>query len=462
MKRFFKPFSFLMILSLFLTTGQGCFGGGTTGATLSEVEIEIWRVFDDDDPFDAIIDGYRASHPNVKIRYRKLRFEEYEEELIRAIAENRGPDIISLHNTWLEEYKDLIQPMPPSITVTEQEVRGTVRREVVVVSKEKTTMSTKTLKSTFVEQVEKDVIREYQPDPKVDPEERIFGLPLALDTMALFYNQDLLDAAGIPNPPSTWSEFQSMTPDLTTYDNNGDPVQYGAAMGTSRNVERATDILSLLMMQTGANMTDERGRVSFHLIPEDFSYFPALNALEFYTDFANPTKEVYSWNEDAPNSFDAFANGQAAFFLGYSYHVPLLRTVAPRLNFSIAPAPQIAGAKEVNYANYWVETVAADSDVSDWAWDFILYAADEENVGSYLEGARKPAAHRNLISGQLDDEELGTFAEQVLTAESWYQGNDVDAAEEALKDLIDVYLTAPEDPEEELEQTALRVQNTYD
>lgn len=465
MKRFYKPFSFFLIAVLFITTGQGCLGGGGGGGVaLEEVDLEIWGVFDDKAPYDTIIDNYRLLHPNVKITYRKLRFDEYEDELIRAFAEGRGPDIFAIHNTWMEGYKGLIQPMPNSITVTEQEVRGSVRREVVVVEKEKTTMSNRELRETYVEQVERDVIRDYQPDPDLDPEERIFGLPLALDTLSLFYNRDLLDSAGFPSPPETWSDFQAMVPELTTYDLNGEPIQSGAAMGTSANVERSIDILSLLMMQTGTEMTDERGRVAFHTVPADApsGFIPALNALEFYTDYANPTKEVYSWNESMTNSFDAFANGQAAFFLGYSYHVPLLRTTAPRLNFSISHVPQIDGTREVNYANYWVEVVADSSDFSDWAWDFLLFASDEENVVSYLEESRKPTAHRSLIPSQLEDEEIGVFVDQVLTAESWYQGSDANAAEDAMEDLIDIYLSGPEDPEEELEQSAIRVQNTYD
>ena len=463
MKRFIKPISFLIVASVFITAGQGCPGGGQRGVQLKPVTIEYWRVFDGEDDFDAIIDSYRALHPNVKIRYKKLRFDEYEGELIRAFAEGRGPDILAVHNTWMEGYKDLLMPMPSSLTITQQVVRGTVRRQVVVEEITKPTMSTATLKKTFVEQVPEDIILEYQPDPRIDPVERIYGLPLSLDSLALFYNKDLLDAAGFPNPPSTWEEFQGMVPDLTSYDTQGNILQSGAALGTSQNVERATDILSLLMMQTGTPMTDERGRVAFHTIPEDAppGLFPGLNATEFYTDFANPTKQVYAWNKTFPNSFEAFANGQTAFFLGYSYHIPLLRTVAPRLNFAIAAAPQIEGGRKVNYANYWIESVAASTDVEDWAWDFLLFAAGGDNVVSYLDESRKPTALRNLINSQLDDEELGVFARQTLTAESWYHGKDVGAAEDALKDLIDDLLEGVVDPEDAIELAANKVQQTY-
>lgn len=456
-----KPFAILGLIAL-LTTGAGC--GGSTSTALEKVDLEIWRVFDDDNTFDAIIDAYRASHPNVKINYREWRFDEYEDELVRAIAEGRGPDIFSLHNTWMHEYQDLMLPMPETVTTQVQEQRGTVRKEIVTVEREEETMSIRELSSSFVEQVEKDVVLDYQPDDSVEPEKKIYGLPLAMDSLALFYNKDLLDAAGIAQPPASWSEFQDDVIELTTFDTDGEVEQSGAALGTSRNIERSVDIVSLLMMQNGTDMTDERGRVTFNEIGSDVpdDLYPSYDAVAFYTDFANPTKAVYTWNDSFSSSYEAFANGETAFFIGYSYHIPLIRTAAPKLNFAVTKIPQIEGGREVNFANYWVEAVSGQSEFPDWAWDFILFAADEENVTSYLEEAQKPTALRSLISSQLDDEWLGPFAAQVLTAESWYQGYDADAADEAIKDLIDEVLAGVEDPQDSMNAAASRVKQTYE
>lgn len=465
MKTRFKPFAFFAVISLLVLTGQGCLGGGgSQTATLPTVELEYWRVFDGKDTFDPVIDAYRAQHPNVRINYRKLRFDEYEEELVRAFAEGRGPDIFSVHNTWMREYQDLMMPMPESVTIIQQEQRGTVRREVVTVAVEKPTISQKTLNADYVEAVPEDVVLPYQPDPRSAAQNRIYGLPLSVDTLALYYNRDLLDAAGIAVPPSTWTEFQQNVTDLTAINEAGDVLQSGAAMGTAENVERAADILSLLMLQTGTQMTDERGRIAFNTIPSDVpeGVFPGLNALEFYTDFANPTKEVYTWNDSFPNSFDAFANGETAFFLGYSYHAPLIRTAAPKLNFAVAPAPQIANSREVNFANFWVEGVSAQTENSDWAWDFLMFAADEENVALHLSEAGKPTALRSLIDDQVEDEDLGPFAQQLLTAESWYKGSDAEAMEDAFKDMIkDFRAGTYEDPADALDLAAEKVAQTF-
>lgn len=457
-----KKLSILLLFTLLVGMGAGC-TGGTSSATLKDVDLVIWRVFDDDDTFDSIIDNYRALHPNVSVEYKKLRYDEYEDELIQAFAEGRGPDILSLHNTWLPAYQVLLEPMPDSTTVTYQETQGTLRKEAVVISRTEKSMSMRELESSFVEQVAYDVVLDYQIDPDIDPVQKIYGLPMALDSLALFYNKDLLNAASIASPAQSWSQFQEDVIALTTYDSSGNVDQSGAALGTPDNVERAADVLSLLMMQNGTQMLDDRGRVTFDNIPDDApeGVYPAYDAASFYTDFANPTKEVYTWNDNFDSSFESFANGETAMFLGYSYHIPQLQALAPKLNYAITTAPQISGGKEVNFANYWVECVAASSDNPEWAWNFVQFATSEDQVGSYLEEAQKPTALRDLIASQLDHSLLGPFAEQTLTAISWYNGYDAGVMEDVFEDLIDQVLAGVQDPDETMSTAAARISETY-
>lgn len=432
----------LLLLPLVLM-GAGC-GGTSTAEKLSTTQhtITIWRVFDDDDTYSQIMSAYQALHPNISFEYRELRYEEYEDELIRAFAEGEGPDIFSIHNTWIGKYESLIQPMPDSLTIPYTETRGTIKKEVIYTVQEEPTMSQRALKSNYVDVVVDDVLRSYKANAKAEEEDRIFALPMGMDSLALYYNTDLLNAAGIPEPPGTWTQFQDQVALMTQINTNDSIVQAGAAIGTSRNVERAFDLVSILMMQNGTQMTDSRGRVTF--AQETDSGFLGGEALRFYTDFANPLKAVYTWNEDMPDSFDAFTSGNTAFFFGYSYHNDFIKTANAKLNFSVSPLPQIDGGKTVNFANYWVETVAKSTDAGDWAWDFVQFAAGEDRVTSYLTQAKRPAALRALINSQLEDEVLSVFAGQTLTADSWYRGGDALVAEEAFLDLIDAFLSGSE------------------
>ena len=461
-----KIISLALLLVLLTSTGLGCKGGNQAAqqAALEQVRLEYWRVFDDDDALDDIIKAYRETHPNVSIDVVKKRYEEYEDELLRSFAEGNGPDIFSVHNTWLGTYQSLATPMPDSVELVYQEVTGGLKSEVIAVIREEETMSIRDLETNFVDVVAEDVVRSYQPDSKTAAEDKIWALPYSVDTLALFYNKDILNSEGIAEPPTSWSEFQEAVQEISLLDLDGDVVQSGAALGTTENVERAFDIVSILMMQNGTPMTSSSGKASFSEVPEGSSSRvpPALSALEFYTDFANPVKVVYSWNEGMDSSFDEFANGTTAFFLGYSYHIPLLRAQSPKLNFDITPLPQISDSRTVNYANYWVETVSKDSDYSDYAWDFIQFAASAEQVTSYLDEADRPTALRSLINTQSDDLDLSVFANQVLTANSWYRGNDAAVTEEAFLDLIDAYLAGSDEPDHDLSVAQSKVNQTYD
>jgi multiple sugar transport system substrate-binding protein len=423
-----------------MLVGAGC-GGPSTAEILAStpVTLTIWRVFDDDETFTDLLSNYRAIHPNVSFEYRELRFDEYEDELIRAFAEGEGPDIFSVHNTWIGAYESLISPMPDSVTIPYSETRGTIKKETVYTLQEEPTISQRSLRNDYVDVVAQDVIRDYKPSSNADTQSRIFGLPLSVDTLALYYNRDLLNAAGIPEAPSTWTEFQSQVEDLTRIGANDEILQTGAAIGSSRNVERAFDIVSILMMQNGTQMADERGRATF--AAETEAGFLGIEAMRFYTDFANPLKTVYTWNEDQEDSFDAFTSGDVAFFFGYSYHYDLIEDANEKLNFSVTELPQIDGGKTVNYANYWLETVAKSTEHEDWAWDFVEFAASEDQVTNYLEAADKPTGLRSLISTQLEDEKLSIFSNQTLTSESWYTGDDAVVTEEAMLDLIDAFLS---------------------
>ncbi len=459
-----SPFRLLAAgtLAALVLTGQGC--GGPSAAqqqAAAPVTLTVWRVFEGEDTLRQIMSDYQLLHPNVSFQYRQLRVEEYRDELLRAFAEGRGPDIFSVHNTWIGEHQPLMSPLPPSLTIPYTETRGTIRRETTHTLRTESTITPAQVRNQFLDVVAADVIRPYQATPDAAAVPRIWGLPLAVDTMALFYNRDLLNAANIPQPPATWQQFQDAVspPRLTTVGPDDLIVQSGAAIGTARNVERAFDLLSVIMMQNGTPMVADNGRAAFASANEA-RQVPGAQALQFYTDFANPTKITYAWNDQQPPSFEAFVNGQTAFFFGYSYHIPLLRARNPRLRIGIAPLPQIGDGRAVNYANYWVETVARASANQHWAWDFIQFAARPENVTSYLTTTRKPPALKSLITpALLEHEDLGVFTNQLLTSQSWYRGRNASVAERAFLDMIDA-VNAGSPLEQELGRAQTMVNQT--
>src|SRR3989338_4205513 len=434
---------FVLLLAALPLLGLRC----KSPVTAEPVKLTYWRVFDDPDSMSEIIAAYKQTHPNFSIELKKIRYEEYEQLFLEALAEDRGPDIFSVHNSWIGKYQSKITPLPKTVTLPFQSIQGTFKKEVVTELKTIPTITSAGVRKNFLDVVASDVIR----NVKIEggkTEEQILGLPLAVDTLVLFYNKDILNAAGVATEPKDWTEFLNDVSRITKFDEQGNILVAGASMGTAKNIPRFSDTLAVLMMQNGATMTDVNGYATFHLVPPastDKSYRPGIEALRFYTDFASPNKQAYTWNASMPDALEAFTQGQTAFFLGYAYHVPMIKARAPQLRWALAPLPQVnAEQKKINIANYWVETVSKKTKHVDEAWDFIQFAASSERVEPFLNRTGKPTALRALIERQQSNPAIEVFANQLLTAKSWYRGRDAGLAEQAMADMVTGALTATE------------------
>jgi len=461
---------FVLILSVFayiFITGHGQknYMDKETQNKMRKITLKYWRVWDSPDDFQEIINKYQQLHPNIKIEYKKLRYSEYENELLEAFATDRGPDILSIHNTWLKSYQErgLLEPMPPEITMVFPKVKGNLKKELVYDKQTTKSLSLNTIKNGFADVVYQDVVIDTKDNKTETVKKEVYGLPLSIDTLVLYYNKDLFNNAGISNPPFYWDkEFQQDVKKLTKQDNKGQIVQSGTALGGSDNIERSTDILSVLMMQNGTVMMED-GHVKFHQNPEsdhNKNYNPGLDALRFYTDFSNPAKEVYSWNNSLENSLELFIQGKLAMMFGYSYMLEQIQARAPKLNFSITSLPQIEGNPQRNFANYWAEAVSKKSEAPEEAWDFIQFMIKKDQVRSYLKKTKKPTALRSLIDEQIEDEDISVFAQQVLTAESWYQGHDSSAAEAIIKEMVDDAVQGQTTLEQAISLAAKKVEQT--
>jgi len=458
MNKIIKFFSLLLIFTFLLTTGVTC--GADEQITLKSITLEYWGVWNDADDINVLISDYRALYPYVTINYKKFRYEEYEKELLEAFAEDRGPDIFSIHNTWVNKYKTKLYPLPDQVRVGRKIVEGEIRKKERVISEVKRSLAPKDVITIFPEVVNEDIVWSYTEGEVT--RDRIFGLPLSLDTLVLYYNRDLLNNANIAQPPRNWEDFITQVQRLTQKDADGNILVAGVAMGAADNVSRYFDILSLLMMQNGTEMATKAGAITFNEMPKGVKLPspPGQEAVKFYTSFAQVDSGVYTWNNDMPNSLDAFIAGQAAFFFGYSYHMPVIKSRAPKLSFDIAGAPQVFEKNRTNYANYWVEAVSKKTTSKDHAWNFVQFITGQDEARKYLTRAKKPTALRALINEQINDPDLDIFADQILTAQSWYRGKDSNATEIIFKDMINDIIEG-EKIDDALDLAASRVSLTW-
>jgi len=272
--------------------------------------------------------------------------------------------------------------------------------------------------------------------------------------MALFYNKDLLDRAGVPEPPKTWEEFQAAVKKMTKYDKaTGNIIQSGAALGTGNNIPGVDDILMMLFRQSNVQFTSKStGRVAFNAAPTRVSEpTTAMNVMDFYTDFANSNRDTYAWSDKSPNALDAFVNGSVGFFFGYSYHLPVIKARAPQLNFGVLPMLQLNADKPINVASYWIQAVPDKSKHKNEAWGVINFLAHSKATKLYLDRTGRPTALRTYITAQQVQLDLQPFVAQLLIAENWYHGQNYSVALTAIKDMVTQWLQPVPDPQKILE-----------
>jgi multiple sugar transport system substrate-binding protein len=377
-----------------------------------------------------LMDDYRAVHPNITIRYRQVRPEEFDQTLLRALAANQGPDIISFPNTSLRSWQDYLSPLPATLTLPFLELKGVIKKEPTATLQTVPTMDLRTMQDLFVDAVPTDIV--------IDG--KIYGFPLNLDSLLLFYNRDLLNAAGFASAPQSWTEFKNAVQKITRIDKQGHLLQNGAALGTADNVPYAADILAALMLQNGTPMLDGGNtRATFNqpITVAGQTYSPGADAVRFYTDFANPSKETYSWSKDEPSAWTAFADGKVGFTFGYWRDYLSLKQNSPRVTVGIGNFPQIDNTTRPTYlASYDILSVTAQSKYQNEAWGFVHFAVRPEEAEKYLGGAKLPTAERQLYQAQAQDPDVGLPTRQVLTARSWYHGYNPKAAQGFFLELI--------------------------
>jgi multiple sugar transport system substrate-binding protein len=392
MKQKLKSFRTIILAIVAIAMVSASCGGGDKQA--EKVTLKIWKPFVDSERMQSVITAYQQKYPNVTIEYTKKNIENYEADLIDALASGNGPDIYSINNTWLPRYIDKITPA------------------------EDKNFTLKQYREMYVDVLSNDLVRDG----------KIYGTAMWVDSLGLYYNKDLLGTAGIATPPKTWTELATDVRKIVRQSEGGYFDRSGVAIGTNTNVNRAVDIVYLLMLQAGAvpwsadgstplfaNQINKRGQ----------NMNPGVEGVEFYTSFADPSSANYNWNVNSDYSIDAFANGRAAMLYGYSYTRDQINSKAPNLNYDVAPVPQYnLSDPTVNYANYFAEVVSKQSKVSNWAWDFLKFATSKEVLDQYYAGDKQPSSRRDLIELQTQDLEIGVFAHANLTAKSFYKSDE--------------------------------------
>lgn len=310
---------------------------------VENVTLSYWGIWEDASIFSEITQEFTRLHPNIKVQYEKKDIKsegKYIDRLTTRIQNGTGPDIFRFHNSWVPELAGYLLPLPSNI------------------------VSSSELETQYYSVVKKDL--------KVNG--AYYGIPLHIDTLALFINTKIFQDAGITSYPVTWddlltldSQGKNMLTKIAVKDAEGRIKTSPIALGTFDNVSHASDIISLLFLQNSANLRDLDGAAMEN----------SSKALEWYTSFSKGDGKV--WDDTMDNSKLAFAKGNLAMYFGYSWDILEIKGLNPSINFIIVPALKVP-QKDKTIASYWVEGVSSKTKHQKEAFEFLQFLSKKETL----------------------------------------------------------------------------------
>jgi len=247
------------------------------------------------------------------VQYIQKNANTYETEVINAMASGASPDIILISQDQIGKFSDKVLTIPYNV------------------------MPQSTFLSSYVD------------------ESRLFltsqgtvAFPFLIDPIVMYWNRDIFQTAGIAQPPQYWNDLVTGAQKLTVLDASKNIKRSAVALGGWDNVDHAKEILSMLFMQAGdmlvvRDTTTDLFKSVFGANIQGATENPASSALQFYTEFANPSKTDYSWNRAMPASQQAFTSGDLAIYFGYASEYEAISNKNPNLRFGVATVPQIQG-----------------------------------------------------------------------------------------------------------------------
>lgn len=378
-------FAFVALLGIVLFANFQGFSSGVkqVGA------VAIWGTLPEEEMNEGLI-AFRQTHQEyARVTYTQVPEATFDADLAEAIASGRGPDLVVISQEDLAAAEAKLAPIPSSV-LSERDFRDTYLpiHELYLVSG------------------------------------GTYGIPFLVDPLMLYYSRPILASVGAARPPSTWEAVTGLAGTINRQTDAQTVSRSLIALGTYDNVANARAVLSLLFLQAGYGIT-ERGNSGLRadlMETRDgtFGQSPAASALNFYTEFANPLKTVYSWNRSLPESRQAFLAGDLALYLGFASERAALTAANPNLDFDMAPVPSPSTASvRTTYGKAYAFAIPRASGNSDGALTVALTLSGKDATALFARALGMAPATRAALAPAADDLYEPVFYPEALVARGW-------------------------------------------
>jgi multiple sugar transport system substrate-binding protein len=289
---------------------------------------------------ESLLYRFSVENPDILVKYEPITGD-YRQALLTAIASGTEPDVFYMDIFWWEELarNDTILPLDDLMATT-----GTSKEDFIP-----------SLIDAFTYNGQ------------------VYGIPKDFNTLGMFYNTALFDAAGVDYPTDdwTWDDLKAAAEQLTDTSDPNAPV-YGFC--TPPDPGR----FPVFVFQSGGNV-----------MSEDFSDTAleseeALAAAEFYTSFR--TEEIGAIPADLGEGWQGtlFGKGQCAMVYEGGWLIPYLRDSFPNTQYGVVLPPAGPGGEgNLIFTVAW--GISKNTENPEAAWRVVEFLTNEASQQTVLE-----------------------------------------------------------------------------
>ena len=392
------------------------------------VTIEYWQYFFDArvDAMNRLIQQFETENPDVRVIHNSdIPYADFRDKIAASAPAGVGPDVATLFYGWVPAWVDAgyLVPLPADQFPPDE------------------------IEAQFSPMV---------PNSKFEGE--YWALPTAVRTLALFWNKDLFEQAGLDpeSPPTTLEELVEMAPLLTTYDDAGNIDIEGfpvAPPGQAHHWFR-----EVLVRQYGGEPYSEDNRTVTYNSAEGCEAFTYM--LQFETELNTGSNDLY---EDATQ---AFLQGKSALHIDGSFRIGSIVKNAPDLNYGVIELP-VGNDVQSTFGSYWTHGItrkaAEDPAKLEAATRFLKFITSPESGALWVSKVGELPAQLEAANDEelLADPILGAFAAGLPYAHATFF-IDESVQRQVIIDAYDSVRLTGADPCEALDEAAATEQELLD
>lgn len=340
--RHWKKFLALALVGLLSSWLISCGSNDNAANTSGKAEVEFWTMQlspDFDNYFNDLITSFEAENPDIAIEWQDVPWGDMETKILAAVSAGNAPDVVNLNPNFASQLASKGAWLTLDDKLSEAE------------------------KAVYL--------------PKIWEATQIngdsFGFPWYLTTSVTLYNTDILEAAGVSEPPATFEELADVAKEVK--EKTG---KY--AFFTTFVPEDSADVLQSFI-QMGVPLVDDDGNAAFNT-PEGKAVF------QYWTDLYQQEllpREVLT--QGHAQAIQLYQSGEVALLASGAQKLDTIETNAPEIAAATMSAPQISGSTGKKNVAAMDLVIPKSTDVEEAALKFATYVTNDANQLAFAKEA---------------------------------------------------------------------------